>query len=531
MDLIPQEILGEIFLCCLTHERTGIYAAVSTSQAPLLFLSVCKRWRDIAVSSPVLWSSMRLNYPRRFLGASTIAANSNENVPAAVGVKAWLSRAKDQPIRLFMREDYDPQFGVAGSSGTLDASRSRTVIDISDAFGEFSATCADLEIDVSPMSFRAFCLDSQGDRRSFPALRSLSIGTSHSPWMAVWDTNTAHDLPLFSADTRLHSLSLSMSYLPVNLLRVPPTSLESLTELILTYRLETDLFRPSPLHVFQVLWHCHNLRTCTFTLGEAHEALAFEPERGRLELQSLRTLVIYDECPTTTLSLMSALYVPSLERLRYNHCIGSVFDLPYDTADEPLLPIQSLQLRLDNTGPSPMIELTLRLIADDDDDEGDISKAIYNYLIREGESIRDLVVGEASLGITELLLLTEADSNEVDDGEATPTSNNSEGVLCPDLQTIVWSSCGENTRVAFLRMLRQRCVTFPRHALQRAQLVFWELSLEGMQAIESELTEMITSVTSDLTIEYEIHWWMGAPCEGRSMSRKGIMKSMPVLIS
>ncbi|KAG7094030.1 hypothetical protein E1B28_007652 [Marasmius oreades] len=471
---------------------------------------------------------MRIDFPQRFLGTSSIARTRDGGVSAAVGIEAWLSRAKHLPLRLSVREDFDPQSRAAESSVVSDTLRHRVIITI----GDFAGKLADVNIDVSLLSFRAFCLDSRGDTRSFPMLRSLSIGSSHSPWMEVWTTDTAHNLPLFSADTRLHSLALSTSYLPVNLLQVP-MSLGHLTELTLTYRLETDSFRPSPLHVFQILLKCPNLRTCTLTLGEGPAALAFEPQRGRLELPSLRHLTIFDECPTTTLSLMSALYVPSLVRLRYGHYFGSVIDLPHNAADQPLLPIQSLQLRLDETSPSPLVGLTLQLTADSDDDEPDINEAILNYLAREGESIHDLDFKEASGGITELLSLsrgTGTDSDEFDVGATTPTSNASE-VLCPNLQSIVWTTSGESTRNAFLEMLYQRCdanKTFTRCAqLRRAQLTIWELSPESMDEVEEKLKEIVALPTSDLRIEYELYCWTGHPCEGHVISKKGVVMSEP----
>ncbi|KAJ7755789.1 hypothetical protein B0H16DRAFT_1886102 [Mycena metata] len=61
---LPPEITSNIFLRCLLPppELSSPYKAhPSTSMAPLLFLQVCRRWRDIALSTPHLWADLHLN--------------------------------------------------------------------------------------------------------------------------------------------------------------------------------------------------------------------------------------------------------------------------------------------------------------------------------------------------------------------------------------------------------------------------------------------------------------------------------------
>ncbi|KAJ7195121.1 hypothetical protein GGX14DRAFT_306876, partial [Mycena pura] len=49
---LPVEITARIFVECLPANRRK---NVSSRQAPLLLMQVCRRWKDIAVSACELW--------------------------------------------------------------------------------------------------------------------------------------------------------------------------------------------------------------------------------------------------------------------------------------------------------------------------------------------------------------------------------------------------------------------------------------------------------------------------------------------
>ncbi|KAJ7738321.1 hypothetical protein B0H16DRAFT_95808, partial [Mycena metata] len=76
---LPVEISSEIFTQCLASPpfpNVGI--------APLLFLGICRLWKDIALSTPTLWTAL------------------HSTTPAASGFPAlfetWLSRARSLPL-------------------------------------------------------------------------------------------------------------------------------------------------------------------------------------------------------------------------------------------------------------------------------------------------------------------------------------------------------------------------------------------------------------------------------------------------
>lgn len=54
---IPVEILSEIFVRCLSKD--GL-TRPSSGEAPLLLMMICRRWRDVAISTPKLWSSLSI---------------------------------------------------------------------------------------------------------------------------------------------------------------------------------------------------------------------------------------------------------------------------------------------------------------------------------------------------------------------------------------------------------------------------------------------------------------------------------------
>ncbi|KAF9265582.1 hypothetical protein L218DRAFT_860135, partial [Marasmius fiardii PR-910] len=55
---LPVDVVREIFLQCL-----GPYPYRSTKHAPLLFTTICKYWRQIALETPRLWCSIHLYIP------------------------------------------------------------------------------------------------------------------------------------------------------------------------------------------------------------------------------------------------------------------------------------------------------------------------------------------------------------------------------------------------------------------------------------------------------------------------------------
>ncbi|KAJ6502174.1 hypothetical protein C8R45DRAFT_1190541 [Mycena sanguinolenta] len=57
MRLVPQDILQEIFLSCLPSKHDAL---IDFNEAPLLLGRICRHWRSVAYSTPILWSSIHI---------------------------------------------------------------------------------------------------------------------------------------------------------------------------------------------------------------------------------------------------------------------------------------------------------------------------------------------------------------------------------------------------------------------------------------------------------------------------------------
>lgn len=93
--LLP-EILQEIFCHCLPVAHNAILDARSP---PLLLGQVCSQWRQIAYSTPRLWTSIHISarpiHLRNFTGSSRTIARKD-------AISAWLSRSGVLPLSISM---------------------------------------------------------------------------------------------------------------------------------------------------------------------------------------------------------------------------------------------------------------------------------------------------------------------------------------------------------------------------------------------------------------------------------------------
>lgn len=93
---LPREILAEIFCLCVP-EMTSESARMSIRNAPLLLCRVCSPWREIALTTPMIWTTVGI----------VICRWQNWDVWAAPRIiNAWLQRSGALPLTL--RLDYNP---------------------------------------------------------------------------------------------------------------------------------------------------------------------------------------------------------------------------------------------------------------------------------------------------------------------------------------------------------------------------------------------------------------------------------------
>ncbi|KAJ7762051.1 hypothetical protein DFH07DRAFT_815083 [Mycena maculata] len=88
MARLPLEISTEIFIQCLPP-----FPERGSSHIPMLLLNVCNAWTEIALSTPALWSAIRVQFPR---------PEGFENV-----LEKWLQHARSRPLSISLHGSFD----------------------------------------------------------------------------------------------------------------------------------------------------------------------------------------------------------------------------------------------------------------------------------------------------------------------------------------------------------------------------------------------------------------------------------------
>ncbi|TDL17961.1 hypothetical protein BD410DRAFT_831221 [Rickenella mellea] len=86
---LPDDILEMIFLSCLPqsnreHHDYVAFPYPSPCEAPMICGQTCRSWRDLALSSPRLWSRLGIYLPEKF--------------KSFVWIKEWLRRSQSVPL-------------------------------------------------------------------------------------------------------------------------------------------------------------------------------------------------------------------------------------------------------------------------------------------------------------------------------------------------------------------------------------------------------------------------------------------------
>ncbi|KAF8735535.1 hypothetical protein AX14_001903 [Amanita brunnescens Koide BX004] len=94
LNTLPPEVLGKIFMYALQHpeeKRLGM-------PNPSILCSVCSKWRDIALSTPQLWTRVV---------ATILSGISSERAERKVALlNAWIGRSGTLPLTLYLRHGW-----------------------------------------------------------------------------------------------------------------------------------------------------------------------------------------------------------------------------------------------------------------------------------------------------------------------------------------------------------------------------------------------------------------------------------------
>lgn len=168
---LPSEIISEIFIHCLPIPSIQFHAV--GIQVPLRLGQLCRRWRDIALSTPALWTFIPLT-----LEGST--GNASQEFKLQI-VKTWLDRSGELPLMIYIAD--------ASSSISVDSRAALSLI-LSQ-----SDRWAEAQLMISGQILTEF----EAIRGRLSTLRKLSVGSNHTLW------NTKIDI--FETAPLLRSLS------------------------------------------------------------------------------------------------------------------------------------------------------------------------------------------------------------------------------------------------------------------------------------------------------------------------------------
>jgi hypothetical protein len=270
---MPNEILSEIFLNFLPYPaRPPLVGPLS----PSFLCGICRRWRDIALSTPVLWSTMQLELDELNLYPQQLRI-----------LEAWLQRSGSCPLSISLeREDYS------------EISASVFV----DAVVRHSARWLDMEFILPSRDLRFV----EGD---MPLLQHLRFGPC--PEDADEALLLAAPMVAFQHAPNLRDVELSVAFNPFAM-HLPWASITTLVAYL--YAEET----------VEILRHSQALVDCEITLypslGPAD--LTIIPPVQHLASLTLKEPVCYlGEGTRNIINLLNALTLPALRRFEIEEVV------------------------------------------------------------------------------------------------------------------------------------------------------------------------------------------------------------------
>lgn len=318
--LVP-EILQEIFYHCLPTAHNSV---LSTKQSPLLLGQVCSQWRQIAYSTPKLWSSLHIVIP--------LYSRANARLEA---ISAWLSRSGVLPLSISM-----------STSGYWGCGCGRRTVTINGRVQPY--------IDL---------IASHAHR-----WKSIYLRLPYFDWTDFLVQTNASDLPLLEVlhiegdrprrrdpstlDISAPSKENGIVFAPLLRILSLPTYSPRLLEMHLHWRQLAGLNlgnRSLPLwDVARILELCPNLEACAISVITPDPQNTPTPQPSKMNqvaLPKLRTLKVISRSTwnDNTFVLFDNLYTPALRHLAYERAAYLWRDPSYSESAEALQLFNSLR--------------------------------------------------------------------------------------------------------------------------------------------------------------------------------------------
>ncbi|KAH6911006.1 hypothetical protein BKA70DRAFT_1560202 [Coprinopsis sp. MPI-PUGE-AT-0042] len=351
---MPPDILRNIFSHCVPYDTPD--KVMQASEAPLLLVQICRHWRDLALKTPTLWSTIFLkipvppkensypgNLPREIMDVQIDieAAETSEALFASLAnawrrkveslvslTTAWLSRAEGCPLTIFFR-DIDairaPGPQVLDEDFTLQPVKLLTSL-----ICARSSQWAHLDLRVTESSAREESFLSLSPSQA-PLLRSIRV--EWLPRQTIFDfaTQTIHQTVGMTPDTGttspLHILKatglqhLSLGSFTGNLKDVP-VAWGNLTEFSFFtgqrfFSTRTTSFTPSA--ALALLQNCPNLVRCELNIFQYTPTIDVNTDQligsKRVYLPHLQRFVVSESKDGPPWTLLDYLELPVLDSL------------------------------------------------------------------------------------------------------------------------------------------------------------------------------------------------------------------------
>ncbi|KAH6911003.1 hypothetical protein BKA70DRAFT_50757 [Coprinopsis sp. MPI-PUGE-AT-0042] len=103
---MPSDILRSIFSYCVPYAAPE--KVMQASEAPLLLAQICSHWRDLAIKTPILWSTIFLKIPepphiRSYAHQASYDKWRRKLESLTSAATTWLSRAEGCPLTISFR--------------------------------------------------------------------------------------------------------------------------------------------------------------------------------------------------------------------------------------------------------------------------------------------------------------------------------------------------------------------------------------------------------------------------------------------
>ncbi|KAJ7583302.1 hypothetical protein C8J56DRAFT_953601 [Mycena floridula] len=446
--LLNDDILREIFIHCLPVNRT---AATVITEAPLLLGRICRSWRELALSTPALWASIRVDFSH-FL-----------DLPRAQqlyqGAQSWLARSGMCPLTIQVLLQ------------VLDSDLRDPTIDFIKFLTTISTRWCSIEI-IAPSEW-LFSLRSLSET-DVPRLEKFSYSASYSQYHSSYHSSR-------------EKLSLSLDFLGGEQLRdlgFPNRSYDfAASSSKINFGQLTRLDLQADLVIYaDILRRCPNLVTCRMSISclfpdsTIANALGFEP----LTLLHLSSLTIFYHGGEPAIDAVKDSFEKFFSNLNLPHLIS--FD-----QNLGMYSLFSWVHHLDRTRSIENLALNLA-------DFGDVS--ILDYL-RTNTSIKWLRIrgwcqpDQLSTAMDGLRYLA-------------PENQNPGDVLCPSLEVLELQSLIISEDVV-VPLIRQRAGLVDSDGIAHLKAVHADFNYVDHEVdiqVISQLEDLITSGLS-LAISYQ----------------------------